>query len=119
MTTLSIYTSVWHDSSTKGFRHNIKHKRHDCWRADIRIKQKINDVWVQISRIRKRFKCPEQAKSFVEQWKQIDSPAFMQHPINHQALRAELLDLEERKINKDGMLEVIEYRINQIKELLK
>lgn len=30
MTTFSIYTSVWHDSSTKGFRHNIKHKRHDC-----------------------------------------------------------------------------------------
>ncbi|WP_240019687.1 hypothetical protein [Mannheimia haemolytica] len=50
MTTFSIYTSVWHDSSTKGFRHNIKHKRHDCWRADIRIKQKINDVWVQISK---------------------------------------------------------------------
>lgn len=119
MTTFSIYTSVWHDSSTKGFRHNIKHKRHDCWRADIRIKQKINDVWVQISRIRKRFKCPEQAKSFVEQWKQIDSPAFMQHQINRQALKEELSNLEQRKQKQDGILEVIEYRISQIKELLK
>ncbi|AJA73023.1 TPA: hypothetical protein PWY77_002367 [Mannheimia haemolytica] len=119
MKTFSIHTSVWHDSSTKGFRHNIKHKRHDCWRADIRIKQKINNVWVQISRIRKRFKCPEQAKSFAEQWKQTETPAFLQHQINRQALREELSNLEQRKIQKNGMLEVIEYRISQIKELLK
>lgn len=46
-------------------------------------------------------------------------PTFMQHQINRQALRAELLNLEQRKIQKNGMLEVIEYRINQIKELLK
>ncbi|HDL1861701.1 TPA: hypothetical protein PWX80_002470, partial [Mannheimia haemolytica] len=62
---------------------------------------------------------PEQAKSFVEQWKQIDSPAFMQHQINRQALREELSNLEQRKQKQDGILEVIEYRISQIKELLK
>lgn len=61
----SIHRSVYHDSSTKGFRHGIKHKRHDCWRADIRIRQKINGVWQQISRVRKRFKSPEEAKAFV------------------------------------------------------
>lgn len=46
-------------------------------------------------------------------------PTFMQHQINRQALRAELLNLEQRKKKQDGMLEVIEYRINQVKELLK
>lgn len=46
-------------------------------------------------------------------------PTFMQHQIDRQALRAELLKLEQRKINKDGMIEVLEYQINQIKELLK
>lgn len=46
-------------------------------------------------------------------------PTFMQHQIDRQALRAELLKLEQRKANQDGMLEVIEYQINQIKELLK
>lgn len=45
-------------------------------------------------------------------------PTFMQHQIDRQALRAELLKLEQRKQNKDGMPEVIEYRINQIKGLL-
>ncbi|HDL1789808.1 TPA: hypothetical protein PWX62_002329, partial [Mannheimia haemolytica] len=53
------------------------------------------------------------------QWKQIDSPAFMQHQINRQALREELSNLEQRKQKQDGILEVIEYRISQIKELLK
>ncbi|MDW0539042.1 hypothetical protein P2F66_12940 [Mannheimia haemolytica] len=43
----------------------------------------------------------------------------MQHQINRQALREELSNLEQRKIQKNGMLEVIEYRISQIKELLK
>lgn len=46
-------------------------------------------------------------------------PTFMQHQIDRQALRAELLKLEQRKQKQDGILEVIEYRINQIKELLK
>ncbi|MFA9488791.1 MULTISPECIES: hypothetical protein [unclassified Mannheimia] len=46
-------------------------------------------------------------------------PTFMQFTIDRQALRAELLNLEQRKQKQDGMLEVIEYRINQIKELLK
>lgn len=45
-------------------------------------------------------------------------PAFMQFTIDRQALRAELLNLKQRKQNKDGMPEVIEYRINQIKGLL-
>lgn len=35
-----IHRSVYHDHSTKGFRHNIKHKRHDCWRADYRVSEK-------------------------------------------------------------------------------
>ncbi|AHG75402.1 hypothetical protein X808_8790 [Mannheimia varigena USDA-ARS-USMARC-1296] len=46
-------------------------------------------------------------------------PTFMQFTLNRQALRAELFKLEQRKANQDGMLEVIEYRINQIKEMLK
>ncbi|HDZ3559152.1 TPA: hypothetical protein RSV61_002412 [Mannheimia haemolytica] len=46
-------------------------------------------------------------------------PTFMQHQINRQALREELSNLEQRKQKQDGILEVIEYRISQIKELLK
>ncbi|GAB1651158.1 hypothetical protein [Mannheimia haemolytica] len=46
-------------------------------------------------------------------------PTFMQFTIGRQALRAELLNLEQRKQKQDGILEVIEYRISQIKELLK
>lgn len=45
-------------------------------------------------------------------------PTFMQFTIDRQALRAELLNLKQRKQNKDGMLEVIEHRINRIKEIL-
>lgn len=45
-------------------------------------------------------------------------PAFMQFTIDRPKLRAELLDLEKRKKNQDGMIEVIEYRINRIKEIM-
>ncbi|MDY2946619.1 MAG: hypothetical protein SOS93_02045 [Mannheimia varigena] len=45
-------------------------------------------------------------------------PTFMQHQINRQALRAELFKLEQRKQTQNGMIEVLEYRINQIKEIL-
>lgn len=66
MKEFSVRKSVWHDSSTKGFRHGIKHKRHDCWRADIRFMQKIDGVWTQVSRKRKRFKCPILAREWAE-----------------------------------------------------
>lgn len=45
-------------------------------------------------------------------------PTFMQFTIDRQALRTELLNLKQRKQNKDGILEVIEYRINRITEIL-
>ena len=51
-----IHRSAYHDGSTKGFRHGIKHKRHDCFRGDVRVLQRINGEMVQISRVRKRFK---------------------------------------------------------------
>ena len=56
-----IHSSAYHDGSTKGFRHGIKHKRHDCFRGDVRVFQEINGEIVQISRIRKRFTRKEDA----------------------------------------------------------
>lgn len=58
---ITIRASAYHDGSTKGFRHGIQHKRHDCFRGDVRIMQKIRGVWKQISRKRKRFVCYEEA----------------------------------------------------------
>ena len=37
-----VQRSVYHDSSTKGFRHGIGHKRHDCWRGDLSYWDKID-----------------------------------------------------------------------------
>lgn len=54
---------VYHDSSTKGFRHGIGHKRHDCWRGDLSYYSKRDGG--RIHRVRKRFKCPEQARQWV------------------------------------------------------
>lgn len=56
-----IHRSAYHDGSTKGLRHGIKHKRHDCFRGDVRVLQRINGEMVQISRVRKRFKTYEDA----------------------------------------------------------
>ncbi|TPH07161.1 hypothetical protein EUX50_02280 [Haemophilus haemolyticus] len=56
-----IHRSAYHDGSTKGFRHGIKHKRHDCFRGDVRVLQRIDGKMVQISRVRKRFKTYEDA----------------------------------------------------------
>lgn len=61
------YSCVYHDSSTKGFKHGIKHKRHDCWRGDIRTYQCIDGEFVQISRMRKRFKSKQDAQQWVKQ----------------------------------------------------
>ncbi|HEY9945544.1 TPA: 2,3,4,5-tetrahydropyridine-2,6-carboxylate N-succinyltransferase [Neisseria meningitidis] len=41
--TTHIRTCVYHDSSTKGFKHGIKHKRHDCWRGEINVFQRGED----------------------------------------------------------------------------
>ena len=78
-----IRTCIYHDSSTKGFKHGIKHKRHDCWRGEISVFQR-GEISVfqrgEISvfqrgedgklhrthRIRKRFATPEQAKEWTK-----------------------------------------------------
>ena len=63
--TITTHSGVYHDSSTKGFRHGIRHKRHDCWRGDIKIMQKTENGWQMIKRIRKRFDNPQQAKAWI------------------------------------------------------
>ena len=65
----AVWTEVYHDSSTKGFRHDIGHKRHDCWRGGIRHMAKIDGKWQQVIRIRKRFKCRLEAQAWVAQMK--------------------------------------------------
>ena len=59
-----IHRSEYHDGSTKGFRHGIKHKRHHCFRGDVRVLQRIDGKMVQISRVRKRFKIYEDAHAW-------------------------------------------------------
>ncbi|HGH6553324.1 hypothetical protein [Neisseria cinerea] len=62
-----IRTCVYHDSSTKGFKHGIKHKRHDCWRGEISVFQRGEDGKLhRTHRIRKRFATPEQAKEWTK-----------------------------------------------------
>lgn len=43
---------------------NNKHKRHDCFRGDVRVLQRIDGKMVQISRVRKRFKTYEDAHAW-------------------------------------------------------
>lgn len=50
---------VWHDGSSKGAVH--KNKRHDCWRADCRVYDKIDGKTQMIARKRKRFKNYDEA----------------------------------------------------------
>lgn len=58
-----IRTCVYHDSSTKGF----KHKRHDCWRGEINVLQRGEDGKLhRTHRIRKRFATPEQAREWTK-----------------------------------------------------
>ena len=61
-----IHCSAYHDGSTKGFRHGIKHTRHDCFRGDIRVFQNIEGKKIQISRKRKRFKTYEEAYNWAK-----------------------------------------------------
>ena len=62
-----IRTCVYHDSSTKGFKHGIKHKRHDCWRGEISVFQRGEDGKLhRVRRIRKRFTTPEQAREWTK-----------------------------------------------------
>ena len=64
---IHIRTCVYHDSSSKGLKHGIKHKRHDCWRGEISIWQHDADGKLQrIRRIRKRFPTPEQAREWTK-----------------------------------------------------
>lgn len=65
--TTYIRTCIYHDSSTKGFRHGIKHKRHDCWRGEISVWQRGEDGKLhRTRRIRKRFATPEQAREWTK-----------------------------------------------------
>ncbi|RZN78180.1 hypothetical protein EC523_00730 [Avibacterium paragallinarum] len=65
-----VHSSAYHDGSTKGFRHDIKHKRHDCFRGDVRIFQIIDGYPHQISRKRKRFTNKEEAYQWAKQFAQ-------------------------------------------------
>lgn len=66
-TLFRIRRCVYHDSSTKGFKHGIKHKRHDCWRGQIDILQRGEGGNLErVRRIRKRFKTPEEAREWTE-----------------------------------------------------
>ncbi|MEE6042021.1 hypothetical protein ACVND7_11285 [Avibacterium paragallinarum] len=68
MATYHIHSSAYHDGSTKGFRHGIKHKRHDCFRGDVKVLQVINGIKYQISRERKRFTNKEDAYQWAKQY---------------------------------------------------